>query len=98
MEIEDHCGDQQELFYKSKSGDLIVNKDLEQVRTIEKTWKRVYSINNKDTLYLWQWMNDHKVAIYRIKNNNQELNSNTIDYEKIQKLVDENKLELIIEN
>lgn len=42
MEIEDHFGDLQEFYYKSKDGDLVINRSKSDFGILEKNWKRMY--------------------------------------------------------
>ncbi|GAL79540.1 hypothetical protein JCM19274_2048 [Algibacter lectus] len=41
MEIEDQYGDYQEIFYKSKDSDIIVNEETSQFGIVGKNWKRL---------------------------------------------------------
>lgn len=70
MEIEDHYGDLQELFYASKDGDLILNKTTSEFGVIEKNWKRIKVNNSKNErtdLYNWVYQNGVETSseIYR---------------------------------
>ncbi|WP_055446226.1 hypothetical protein [Lacinutrix mariniflava] len=70
MEIEDHYGDLKELYYDSKSGDIILNKSTSEFGIIEKNWKRLnIRTHKKDStdLYNWVYQNgiETKAEIYR---------------------------------
>jgi len=39
IEIEDHYGDLQDVYFDSKSGDIIVNKQTQKYGIITKNWK-----------------------------------------------------------
>jgi len=57
MEIEDHYGDLQKLYYNSKSGDIIVNKTTSEFGIVEKNWKRInIRTKEKDSTDLWNWV------------------------------------------
>ncbi|WP_179320968.1 hypothetical protein [Winogradskyella helgolandensis] len=70
LEIEDHYGDLKELYYDSKSGDIILNKSTSEFGIIEKNWKRInIRTQKKDStdLYNWVYQNgiETKAEIYR---------------------------------
>lgn len=51
MEIEDHYGDLQQVYFDSESGDIIVNKQSQKFGIITKNWKRADIITKEnDTL------------------------------------------------
>jgi hypothetical protein len=57
MEIEDHYGDLQELYYESKSGDIIDSIKTSEFGIIEKNWKRInVRIQKKDSTDLYNWI------------------------------------------
>lgn len=63
MEVEDHYGDLQEVFFISHEGDLFIG-EKGQTGLITKTWKRIYITdgnNNKDLYHF----SDQKIKIYR---------------------------------
>ena len=98
LEIEDHYGDYQELFYESKNGDIIVNKTTSEFGIIEKNWKRInIRTQNKDSkdLYFWIYQNglENKTEVYRPKKGKIELNE--ITYSDLIKKIEESKLKLI---
>lgn len=73
MEIEDHYGDLQDFYYKSKSGDLMIFGDYEKIGVVDKTWKSIRVINSKnDTVDLYNWINDNRYKdgsnkLFRVK-------------------------------
>jgi hypothetical protein len=93
MEIEDTYGDNQDFYYKSKQGDIVVNRDTKEFKRIEKTWKRIYGIHNSDTTDLWRWLHENGIEIYRPTTH---LEDNGLSYEELDKLINEGKLTLII--
>ncbi|MDI9309727.1 MAG: hypothetical protein QM535_05895 [Limnohabitans sp.] len=55
MEIEDHYGDLQEIYFESQSGDLIINTQTKKFGIITKNWKRANVITQQgDTLDLFE--------------------------------------------
>lgn len=99
MEIEDHYGDLQELYYDSKSGDIIVNRTTSEFGIIEKNWKRInIRTKKKDSTNLYNWVNqngvENKTEIYRPKSKI----ANGITYSELNKLIEESELVLIINN
>ena len=91
MEIEDTYGDNQDIFYSSRQGDLVVNHDTKEFGKIKKTWTRFYVTINSDTIDIDKWWDDKNIEIYELSDF--ELTDN-IKYEELDKLVDEGKLEL----
>ena len=101
MEIEDHYGDLQELYYESENGDVIINKTTSEFGLIEKNWKRInIRTQKKDStdLYNWVYQNgtETKSEIYRAKNGETELNG--ITYSELEKRIDNSDFKLIIKN
>ncbi|RRJ90152.1 hypothetical protein [Flavobacterium macacae] len=101
MEIEDHYGDIQNFHFKSKNGDLIINKSTSEFGIVEKTWKRLnIRTNEKDStdLYFWVYKNgvQTKAEVYRPKDGGIELNG--ITYSELMKKIDNSELKLITRN
>jgi len=96
MEIEDHYGDNQEIFFQSRQGDIAVNRDKRELGTIKKSWKRIYIIDNSDTVDIWSWLD--KDRHLNEKANNQRTGWQNLKYDDIDNLIDDKKIELIIKN
>ena len=101
MEIEDQYGDYQNLHFKSKTGDLILNKSTSEFGIIEKTWKRtnIRTIEKDSTdLYFWVYRNgvETKSEIYRPKN--EKIKLNEIKYSELLKKIENSELKLIMKN
>jgi hypothetical protein len=101
MEIEDHYGDLQEMYYDSKSGDIIVNQKESEFGIIEKNWKRInIRTKVKDSTDLYNWIHregiEFKTEVYRPKKG--EIKLNEITYSEIKKMIDKSELKLISEN
>lgn len=96
MEIEDHYGDNREIFFQSRQGDIAVNRDKRELGTIEKSWKRIYIIGNSDTVDIWSWLDKDNIEIYRPRING--LAGKNLKYDDIDNLIDDKKIELIIKN
>ena len=100
MEIEDHYGDLQEIFYASKDGDLILNKTTSEFGTIEKNWKRI-KVNGtkKETTDLYNWIYQNgvetKSEIYRPT---KKLNLEEISLGQLTDLIKNKDLKYIIQN
>ena len=92
MEIEDTYGDNQDIFYGSRQGDLVVNHDTKEFGEIKKTWTRFYVTINSDTIDIREWWDDKNIEIYELSDF--ELTGKDIKYKDIDRLVDEGKLEL----
>jgi hypothetical protein len=96
MEIEDQYGDYQEIFFQSRQGDIVVNRDKKELGMIEKNWKRIYIIDNSDTVDTWTWLSRDELEVYRPSING--LNTKNLKYDNIDNLIDDKKIELIIKN
>ena len=100
MEIEDHYGDLQELFYASKDGDLIFNKTTSEFGIIEKNWKRIKVKNSKDEstdLYNWVYKKgvETNSEIYRPT---KKLNLENLTIYELTNLVERENVKFIIRN
>lgn len=100
MEIDDHYGDLQKVYFDSKSGDIIINKQTKQFGIITKNWKRADVITKEnDTLDLYDLIyknqEENKYEVFRIED---ELKINELNFEKILELKSKNSIETIIKN
>lgn len=100
MEIDDHYGDLQEVYFDSKSGDIIVNKQTQKFGVITKSWKRAYVITREnDTLDLYELIYTHqgenKYEVFRSEN---ELKIKDLTFDKIVKLKERKLIKTIIKN
>jgi nitrogen fixation-related uncharacterized protein len=100
MEIDDHYGDLQQIYFDSKSGDIIVNKQTQKFGIITKNWKRADVVTKEnDTLDLYEliYINglENKYEVFRSEN---ELKINELNFEKIIDLKRKNLLKTIIKN
>jgi hypothetical protein len=93
LEIEDTYGDNQDIFYNSRQGDLVVNHTTNEFGVIRKTWTRFYVVRQIDTVDIYEWWDDKNIEIYRQTDKN-VLPDNLI-YEDIERLTDEKEIELI---
>ncbi|MDR7370526.1 hypothetical protein [Flavobacterium aquidurense] len=98
MEIEDHYGDLQEIYFDSESGDIIVNNQTQKFGLITKNWKRVEVITKEnDTLDLYNFIyvnqEENKYEVFRSEN---ELKINELNFRKIIELKRKKILEVII--
>jgi len=101
MEIEDQYGDYQEIYYKSKDTDIIINEETKEFGIVGKNWKRLNVwTKEKDSMDLYTFAN--KVSYYsKIKVYRQETKIEGIkqmDFSDIQKLITEKKIKLILEH
>lgn len=93
MEIEDTYGDNEDIFYCSNHGDLVVNHTTKEFGEVRKTSTRFYLVRQTDTLNIYEWWDDKDIEIYRpVRNNNLPDNLN---YNDIGRLSARNELELI---
>jgi hypothetical protein len=101
MEIEDHYGDHQELYYDSKNGDIILNNTTSEFGIVEKNWKRInIRTEKKDSTDLYNWIYQNgietKAEIYRPKSGEIELNG--ITYSELKKMIEKSELKFITKN
>lgn len=94
MEIEDHYGDLQQVYFDSKSGDLLVNNKNKKFGIVSKNWKRAAVITKeKDTLDLYDFVNTKdNFELLRTEN---ELKINELSFEKILDLKKKSLIEVI---
>ncbi len=95
MEIEDHYGDNQNFFYKSKVGDIAVNRDKREFKKVEKSWTRIFIADKGERVDIWKWLNEDSVEVYRAR---PFVYDKEPSYKDIKRLISEDKLELIIKN
>lgn len=93
MDIEDRYGDLQQLYFDSKSGDIIINNMNGNIGLIEFNKRRVFVNTGKKTLHIDEWLdpqNKHIINtdIYRPKFGREYLNLKRNEIEK--KLKSEN--------
>ena len=75
MEIEDHYGDLQEFYYKSRSGDLMILGNYRSIGIVDKTCTKLSIINSQsDTIDLFNWVyensyGENSVKLYRTRKN-----------------------------
>lgn len=92
MEIEDTYGDNQDVFYNSRQGDIVINHNTKKLGHITKTWKRFYVINHNDTLNVNDWWDDKKIELFRLVD--KSISGNNLSYEKIDDLKQQKRIEL----
>ena len=100
MEIDDHYGDLQEVYFDSKSGDIIVNKQTQKFGIITKNWKRADVITKEnDTLDLYELIYTNEAENkYEVFRSESELKIKDLTFDKIVKLKEEKLIETIIKN
>ena len=100
MEIDDHYGDLQEVYFDSKSGDIIVNKQTQKFGIITKSWKRADVITKEnDTLDLYELIYvNQKENKYEVFRSEKELKTKELTFDKIVELKEKKLLETVIKN
>ena len=93
MEIEDTYGDNQDIFYNSKQGDIVINHDTKELGKITKTWTKFYVINNNDTLNINGRWDDKNIEILRPTD--KDVSVDNLNYSDIEGLKIEKRLELL---
>jgi len=101
MEIEDHYGDYQDIYYESKDSDLIINEETSEFGIVGKNWKRL-NIQTKETdstdLYTFASKASYysNIKVYRPKTSIDPIEK--LDLSKVKKLISEKKVKLILEH
>lgn len=95
MEIEDHYGDLQKIYFESRNGDLIINKQTKNFGLISKSWKRATIITKQDTLDLYSFVNEDKYEVFRSDEN---LILNKLNFDKIISLKSKKTIQSILSN
>lgn len=100
IEIDDHYGDLQEIYFDSKSGDIIINKQTQKFGIIAKNWKRADVITQEnDTLDLYDLIyKNQKESKYEVFRSEKQLKINELSFEKIEDLKRQNLIQTIIKN
>lgn len=101
MEIEDHYGDYQTIYYKSKNSDIIVNEETSEFGIVGKNWKRINIwTKEKDSTDLYTFASKasyySNIKVYRPKTEIEKIKR--MNFSDIQKLIAENKIQLILEH
>lgn len=101
MEIEDHYGGFQEIYYKSKDSDIIINEETSEFGIVGKNWKRInIRTKEKDSTDLYTFASKasyySKIKVYRPKTEIEKIEQ--INFTDLQRLITENKLKLIFEH
>lgn len=101
MEIEDHYGDYQEIYYESKDFDLIINEETSEFGIVGKNWKRLnIQTKEKDSTDLYSFASKasyySNIKIYRPKTTIEPIEQ--MNFADVQKLISEKKVELILEH
>jgi hypothetical protein len=101
MEIEDHYGDYQEIYYESQNLDIIVNEETSEFGIVAKNWKRLnIRTIEKDSTDLYTFASKEsyysKIKLYRPKIEIEKIKQ--MEFNDIQKLIAENKIKLILEH
>lgn len=92
MDIEDTYGDNQDIFYGSGRGDLVVNHDTKEIGKINKTWTRFYVTYGSDTVDIGQWWDNKNIEIYQPVDI--EISETNIGYSDLERLKEEGRLVL----
>jgi hypothetical protein len=96
MSIEDYYGDNQDFYFKSKQGDLILNTTNHKTGFVIKSWTRINALVDNDTVDFNTLLEANKVEILRANQNNKTLKHiNNIIVDSLLRIGD---LELIMKN
>jgi hypothetical protein len=101
MGIEDQYGDYQNIYYKSKDSDIIVNEETSEFGIVGKNWKRLnIRTKEKDSTDLYTFASKasyySNIKVYRPKTTIERIEQ--MNFADVQKLISEKKVELIFEH
>jgi hypothetical protein len=101
MEIEDQYGEYQNIYFKSKNSDIIVNEETSEFGIVSKNWKRLNVwTKEKDSTDLYTFASKASyysiIKVYRPKTEIERIKQ--MDFSDIQKLIVEKKIELILKH
>ena len=95
MAIEDHYGELQSVYYKSETGDLIIDSN-KRVGFIKKFSDRIYVEENGCMKDLYNWVNQNPVSLSVYRPEVPETLINHPSYEEVESLIQKQELEPII--
>ena len=93
MQIEDTYGDNQDIFYQSREGDLVVNHDTQELGQISKTWTTFKIMHHTETLDISEWWDDKNIEIWRSLD--EDISLVSVEYEDVYRLKREGRIERI---
>ena len=93
MQIEDTYGDNQDIFYNSREGDLVVNHDTQELGQISKTWTTFKIMHNAETLDINEWWDDKNIEIWRTLD--EDISLVSVEYDDVDRLNREGRIERI---
>jgi hypothetical protein len=93
MAIEDNHGDNQDIFFNSESGDIIVNNDSKEVGRILKLEMGFILVNNKEPVNTNAWWDDKNIEILRPLDDSRFFKE--LNYDDILELKTKGKIKLI---
>lgn len=101
MEIEDHYGDYQEIYYESQNLDIIVNEETSEFGIVAKNWKRLnIRTKEKDSTDLYTFSSKasyySNIKVYRPKTTIERIEQ--MNFADVQKLISEKKVKLVFEH
>jgi len=99
MEIEDHYGTLEVAFYKAKDHDIIINNKTKEFGIIDKNWKRIQVVNQKnETIDLYNWVyeanDDVGIKIYRP--NHKVANVQDLSFSQLQNQLENENLDFVL--
>lgn len=96
MSIEDYYGDNQDFYFNSKQGDLILNTTNQKTGFVIKSWTRINALVDDDTVDFNTLLEANKVEILRA--NKKYKNLNHINNIMVDSLLRIGDLKLIMKN
>lgn len=87
MDIEDRYGDLQQLYFNSKTGDIIINNMNGDIGIIKFNKRRIFVNTGKETLHIDEWLDPQNkyiinTDIYRPKFDRKYLNLKRKEFER----------------
>ena len=100
MEIDDHYGDLQELYFESRSGDLIVDMENAEFGVLTKNWRRINVITKGDTSDLFNWVNrkDKPSSVVIFKTYDKDIEFSAMTFEQVDNMIERSELIFVTSN
>jgi len=101
MEIEDHYGDLQELYYEAQTGNIIVNEADSKFGVLTKSWRRLTvksNIGSAVDLYEWVYGDDKEASVTILKSNKKEVDFSKLQFDQVKKMIENGVLIYVTSN
>lgn len=101
MEIEDHYGDLQELYYEAQTGNIVVNEADAKFGILTKSWRRLtVEPNDRAAMDLYEWVygDDKEASVTIFKTGKEKIDFSKLEFDQVKKMIDDGDLIYVTEN